>query len=351
VSVRRFSLLAAATLLLGVAAATAQTVIVTSAPPNSSLEVVLNGNVLGTPTAGADGSATVVASGANALTGDIDAFVFVDTCSERRRVIIAQRDRADVPADAGCTRQQVAGLFLVRPVSTVVVRVPASGPTLVLRHGPYNPSLPAKARVSAPKGFVFFGGAGLTVVSDAPGILCGNVSGCSGDGSGIAYSGGVAYWFTPYLAAEGTYLRPGNSSASGSGTGYQFDSSFQADVFTIAGVFGIPAGAARVFGKGGVTYHQSLYSTTQTNEDTTITVDEETQVIPGGTMTIEYKTQGWGWFFGGGVEVWISRRFAIYGEGGWAALKGSDPGDGHGTTDDSMLYVLGGLRFRIGKGK
>jgi hypothetical protein len=106
-----------------------------------------------------------------------------------------------------------------------------------------------------------------------------------------------------------------------------------------------------VFGKGGVTYHQSLYSTTQTNEDVTITVDDETRVVPGGTMTLEYKTQGWGWFFGGGVEVWISRRFAIYGEGGWAALKGSDPGDGQGTTDDSMLYALGGLRFRIGKGK
>ena len=346
---RRLLVSSALVFLARAAAATAQTVIVTAAPPNSSLEVVLNGNVLGAPMAGADGSATVVASGANALTGDIDAFVFVDTCGERRRVVIAQRERADVPADAGCTRQQVSGLFLVRPVSTVVVRVSPSGPTLVLRHGPYNPATPQKARVAAPTGFVLFGGAGLTVVSDAPALACGNVGDCSGDGSAIAYSGGVAYWFTPYLAAEGTYLRPGDATAAGSGTSYQFDSSFETDVFTAAGVFGIPAGAARVFGKGGATYHQALYSTTQTNEDTTITVGDETQTIPGGTQTLQFKTQGWGWFFGGGVEVWISRRFAIYGDVGWVTVKGDDPGESQTATDDSMLYALGGLRFRFGK--
>jgi len=346
---RRLLLAWALNAMAGVAAATAQTVVVTSAPPNSSVEVVLNGSVLGTATANAEGSATVVASGSSVLTGDIDAYVFVDTCGDRRRVLIVERNRAEVPAEAGCSRQQVAGLFLVRPVSTIVVRVPASGPTLVLRHGPYNPSTPQKARATAPTGLVFFGGAGLTVLSDAPGIACGNVSSCSGDGTGIAYSGGVAYWFTPYLAAEGTYLRPGDMSASGTGTGYRFDNSFQADVFTIAGAFGIPAGPARVYGKAGATYQQSLSSTTQTTDDSTVTIDGETQTIPGGTQTLQFQTQGWGWFFGGGLEVWLSRRFAVYGEGGWAAIKGSDPTAGQGVTDDSMLFVLGGLRVRIWK--
>jgi len=350
VSVRRLLPLAAAALLACAATTAAQTVIVTGAPPNSPLEIVLNGNVLGTPTAGAEGSATVVASGASALAGDIDAYVFVDTCGERRRVLIAQRDRGDISADTGCARQQVAGLFLVRPISTVVVRVSASGPpTLVLRHGPYNPAEPQKARVAAPTGFVFSGGAGLTVLSDAPGIACGNLGSCSGDGTGIAYSGGVAYWFTPYLAAEGTYMRPGDMSATGSGTTFQFDSAFESDVFTAAGVFGIPAGAARVFGKGGATYQQSLFSTTQTVDDVTVTIDGVTQTVPGGTQTLEFKTQGWGWFFGGGLEVWVSRRFAIYGEVGWAALKGDDPSGGQGETDDTMLYTFGGLRFRLGR--
>lgn len=348
-SVRGLLLSTALALVAGTAAARAQTVIVTSAPPNSALEVVLNGTLVGSAQAGADGSATVVASGGAALAGEIDAFVFVDTCGERRRVIIVQRDRPDVPAEAGCSRQQVTGLFVVRPVSTVVVRVPDSGPTIVLRHGPYNPSSPIKTRSTAPKGLVFFGGAGLTVISDAPALACGNVSSCSGDGSGIGYQGGVAYWFTSFLAAEGTYMRPGDMSATGAGLNYEFDSSFESDVFTIAGVFGLPAGAARVFAKGGATYQQSLISTTQTIDDATITVDGVEQVVPGGTQSLQFKTQGWGWFFSGGVEVWLSRRFGIYGEVGWAALKGDDPSDGPASIDDSMLFTFGGARFRLGK--
>jgi hypothetical protein len=349
VSTRCLLLSTALFLVAGTATGSAQTVIVTSAPPNSGVEVVLNGNVIGSVSANAEGSATIVASGAAALTGDIDAYVFVDTCGERRRVVIVQRDRPDVPADADCSRQQVAGLFVVRPISTLVVRVPASGPTLVLRHGAYNPSSRIETRSTAPKGLVFFGGAGLTVLSDAAALACGNVSSCSGDGSGIGYQGGVAYWFTSFLAAEGTYMRPGNMSATGAGQNYEFDSSFESDVFTMAGVFGLPAGAARVFAKGGATYQQSLISTTQSIDDATITVDGEEQVVPGGTQTLDFKTQGWGWFFGGGLEVWLGRRLGVYGEVGWAALKGSDPSDGPAFIDDTMLYVFGGARFRLGK--
>jgi hypothetical protein len=339
-------------LVVGAGAATAQTVIVTSAPPNSALDVVLNGAVIGSVTADAEGMATVAASGPAALSADIDAYVFVDTCGERRRVIIVDRNRPDVSAEANCSRQQVTGLFVVKPISTIVVRVPASGPTLVLRHGPYNPTSRIETRSTAPKGLVFFGGAGLTVLSDAPALACGNVANCSSDGSGIGYQGGVAYWFTSFLAAEGTYVRPGSMAASGSGPTYKFDGSFESDVFTMAGVFGIPAGAARVYGKGGATYMQALSSTTQTNDEQTVTIDAETgetAVIPGGTQTLQFKTQGWGWFFGGGLEVWIGRRLGVYGEVNWAAIKGSDPSDGPGTTDDSMLAVFGGVRFRLGK--
>ena len=47
------------------------------------------------------------------------------------------------------------------------------------------------------------------------------------------------------------------------------------------------------------------------------------QTFKGGTQTFETETRGWGWLFGGGLEAWIKPSFAIYGEAGSAALKGS----------------------------
>ena len=89
--------------------------------------------------------------------------------------------------------------------------------------------------------------------------------------------------------------------------------------------------------------------TTQTQDPRTVTVDEVVQTIPGGTQTFELKTDGWGWLFGGGLEVWVSPSFAIYGEFDYGALKGSDVSGGEARIDDRLTSALLGLRVHIGK--
>ena len=54
---------------------------------------------------------------------------------------------------------------------------------------------------------------------------CGSVTPCSGDEAGLGYSFGAAYWVTPYLAAEGTYIKPADATATGTTDTYQFTAS------------------------------------------------------------------------------------------------------------------------------
>ena len=50
------------------------------------------------------------------------------------------------------------------------------------------------------------------------------------------------------------------------------------------------------------------------------------------TLSYQLRTSGWGFAFGGGVEMWFSSVFGLYGEFGSAAVKGTsrDDEDGRG---------------------
>ena len=50
---------------------------------------------------------------------------------------------------------------------------------------------------------------------------------------------------------------------------------------------------------------------------------------------------------GGGVEAWVSRRAAIYGEIARAQIKGSPTGGGTGAINDRVTLVLIGARVHI----
>jgi hypothetical protein len=93
-------------------------------------------------------------------------------------------------------------------------------------------------------------------------------------------------------------MRPFEVTGEATVSNFRFNSSYDADVFTVAGVVGIPAKAARPFGKVGANYHRAIFATTQTQTDAT----------ENATQNYHVKTDGWGFVFGGGVEVWISRR-------------------------------------------
>lgn len=341
---RTVALVAALQASVAAGTAAAQTVIVRNAPPASPIDVVLNAATVSSGAADAGGVATLPVKMKETIgKAEIDANVFVDVCDTRRRVLIVEVGGAMAELEAGCDRRQISGLYWVRPVNTVVVNLAGAAPSLLLIKGSYGipapgtegPDAPSGPRTwrPSPTGLVATGGAGLSNFRDAKVIACGTVGSCSGQAGGFSYSGTLTYWITRYLGVEGGYIKPGTMTARG-GAGFTFDNELDADVWTLAGVVGVPAGPVRFYGKGGMDYHQATSTTNET--------------IGGASQTFAYQTKGYGWTFGGGIEGWVSKRVAIFGEGGVSRLKGKAQGGGEALIDDRLRLVLAGLRIHIG---
>ena len=340
---RPLALAAALNVVVCVGVATAQTVIMRRAPAGSNVEFVLNAETIGSAVVNADGDATIVAGGATK--SDMDANLYVDICDTVRRVFVVERSRTPAPPETGCARSQISGLYLVRPISTLVFDVGGSIPTVLLRQGSYSLA-PPKTWATAPKGIIAFGGGAFTKFQQVGNVACGTATQCSRDESGFGYTGGVSSWITPFVGAEGAYLRPSKPTVDGSGTGYRFNSSLDAHLFTVVGKVGGPVGPLRLYGEAGADYHRATFETTQTIDEQTVVVDDATVTTKGGTQTISLETAGWGLVFGGGVEVWLARRFALYGEGSYAAIKGNAR-EGEGAIDDHVIAVTFGVRVHI----
>lgn len=330
----------------GAGIAAAQTVTVKNAPPGSAVELVLNAATVATGTASDAGVATLTAKMKDAIGKvEIDANVYVDVCEGKRRVLIVEVGSPTVPTEAGCDRRQVSGLYWVRPVNTIVVNLAGIAPTLLLIKGAYvEPALspdgtpktsegPRSWR-QAPTGLVLSGGAGYSKFRDAFLIACGTVTPCNGGGSGLSYTAGATYWITRYLGVEGSYVKPKNMTADGGDT-FTFDSTLDADVWSVAGLVGAPIGPVRLYGKAGVNYHQATSTTVET-------IDTVSQ-------TLAFQTKGYGWLFGGGGEGWITSRVAIFGEFGVARIKGDAKGGGEAFIDDRLRLLMGGIRIHLGR--
>src|SRR5688572_3380357 len=202
----------------------AQTVIVRRAPPGSTIELVVNTETVGSTTADASGDARLTTNMFAAPgKSETDAFLFVDFCTDNRRIVIVERSGQPVQPPAGCDRRQILGVYLVRRISTLVVNAAGPNPTVLLRQGSVSLT-PKRVWEPSPAGLHVFGGGGLMQIRDAVGLACGNVSNCSGDESDIGYTVGVTYWFTRYLAAEGSYTKPGDITVQGSGDAFTFNS-------------------------------------------------------------------------------------------------------------------------------
>jgi hypothetical protein len=334
-------------------AASAQTVVVRKAPSGSEVEVVLNGKPVGSAKANADGDAVVPMDLAkHGAKPEFDAQVSIEICGEKRRVLVSERGGPASPIDESCERRDLPGVFLVRNVSTLVMGVGGANPTLLLIQGSYSlePQGPGSTWQGTPNGLVLFGGAGLSTFGNASTRACGSVAPCDTDDWGTAFAGGVTFWVSPYLAAEASYMKPGDSTASGGDETYRFDSFLDAEIVTIGGKVGVPFGPVRIYGNVGANYHRATFGTTQTAEEVTITIGGEEQTIPGGTQRFELKTRGWGWAFGGGLEAWITRNVGVYGEFGRTKLKGKNADDGtEGEMDDAVTSIMVGIRLHIGR--
>ena len=84
--------------------------------------------------------------------------------------------------------------------------------------------------------------------------------------------------------------------------------------------------------------HDSKFRTTQTM----------TTVPEPNTLSYELRTDGWGLTFGGGLEMWISSVFGLYGEFVSSAVKGSARDESEGAVDDRVTSFLFGARVRLG---
>jgi hypothetical protein len=316
------------------------------------MELVLNETKVGTASPDPNGDAKIPFKVQDSSgKPEMDANVHVDTCDTVRRIIVVERGKPAAPPEAGCSRRDVLGLFLVKSVSNIVVDTGAPNPTVWLRQGSVDLSAknPSGSWNDMPTGLVVFGGAGVGKYSDQLFLLCGNVVDCHGSNTRTTFTLGGTFWLNRHIGAEGAYVQPADVNASGNGSGFHFSSVLEAHFFTINGKIGIPAGRVRIYGQGGTNYHSASLSTTQTNDDKQITINGVATTIPGGTQTIELKTGGWGWQFGGGLEVWLKPSIGIYGEVARTRLKGDSVEGPPAELSDYISTVLGGMRFKIGK--
>jgi hypothetical protein len=335
---KRLRLLVAAALnvTIGAGVAAAQTVMVRQAPAGETIELFLNATKIATATVDATGDATLPLNlrEHNAGKTEIDANILVDVCDKLHRILVVERGQPAAAPQPGCDRREISGLYGVRSVNTLVVEVGGVTPAMMLIKGAKGLT-PDKLWTPSPKGLVLFGGGGLSDFRDAVAISCGDASPCTGKKAGLTYVAGATFWITRFLAAEGSYIKPPKATANGSGTNYSFNSVLDAQVFTVAGRAGVPIGPVRLSGQVGTNYHVATLKTTDT--------------INNASQALQVETRGWGWIFGGGVELWMAPAFALYADAGMAGLKGTPVGGGASRFNDRLRFVTVGARVRIGR--
>ena len=359
---RLFVLTAAALVTLGVGAASAQTVYVSRALPGAPVEVLLNGTAIGSVKTDNAGVASVpVDLMSLRKRSEIGAHVIVDVCGPQYRVLVQEPGEEPPFKLPACERHDVAGVFVFRQGTSLVVDVWKGVPTVWLRQGPppsgwlTTPSASSEDEETlaprftryAPKGVVIFGGSGLgQYSSDVLSTACGSAT-CNGGTWRPAFQVGGALWLTRWLGIQASYIKPNELTTTGSGTPYTFASNLESRMVSITGNIGPSLGPVRLYLMGGAVFQRSKVTTTQTNSDKAIAQsDGSTLTIPGGTFTMKLPTQGWSWTVGGGMEAWVSGRIALYTELGFLKLKGA-PETGEGRFDNRMLYATAGIRLAM----
>ncbi len=340
-------------------AATAQTVIVTKAPPGAAVEVGLDTTTIATATADGTGLATLTVDlSAHGGKSETDVRIFVDVCQQTRRVTLVETGYQPSQAAPGCTRREIFGVFYLQKVTTLVVNAAEDSQAVWIRQGPApghwlsneaaGGSAETGSALRVPTGFSLFGGGGVGKYANAVSVSCGTGPQCTGNDVRLAGRVGGDFWFTPYVAASASYLRPASAPTAGAGTDYTFTSSQSLNVATMTAKVGVPFRSFRLYGEGGATYTWGTLTTKETTNDRTVTINGVPQTVPGGTQTFELKTGGWGWTIGGGLEMWVKHSIALYAEFGRAKLGGKAVGGGEGSLDETLTYAVAGVRLHLG---
>ncbi len=340
---RLLAVAAALMTTLSAGVASAQTVMIRNAPHSASVEVMLNGKAVGTGTTDANGEVTVPLIGTGIDKNGIDANIYLDVCDKLRRVQIVDRTKIVPAAADNCDRREISGLFWVRPVNTIVfdlanTDIPGGAPSLLLVRGSYTYKAPRdedEPRIwrALPTGLFVYGGAGLGKLTGAYDIGCGNAPNCGGTNSQLgAYTFGATFWLNRFVGVEGAYIKPRTTKVTGGDT-YSFTTTQKTDIFSVAGMGGLPVGPVRVYGKAGMAYHVGTNATTET-------IDVQTQAFG-------FKTHGWSYIWGGGVEVWAWKKIALYTDLGVVKVKGDANTGGEAMLDDTVRYLFIGAKFSL----
>jgi hypothetical protein len=352
------------TAVIGGTPALAQTVIVRHAPAGSTVELVMDATVVVAAKADAAGNATLTAP--DKVDVPLDAGVWVDVCGDVHRVILARRG-AQPAAEAVCRRLEVAGLFFVQRITSMVIDV-RDAPSLRLRQGRapdewLRDPVPGVARAGANAGaatqadapaaplppltgLTLFGGIGRGSATEFESQACGNVTSCS-DGGTMPYTGGLAWWFTDFVAAEARYNYLGDHEAAASGNAFRFTTTREGGVLAFTGRGGVRLGRVRPFGRAGMSFHSATLTTTQTVDATSVVIDGVTQTVPGGTQILQSRTTGWAPVYGGGAEIWLSSIVGIFGEFQRIELKGSDDRGADIEINDAEQTIQAGVTVRF----
>jgi hypothetical protein len=342
--------------IVGVVPAAAQTVLVRDAPAGSTIEITLPPADPATATVGANGEATVTLDAmVKSGRAEVVAQIYDDTCpGPSHHFVFVERNQPPPPAGVGCARQDSGGFFVVRAITVFVINIGGDHPTVMLRQGPVPPAwlqegpLVARHPNGAPPGLAVWGGTSFLRLQTEFNHQCGNLSGCNGNALNLSYNAGGILWLTRHLGANVGYIRSAKATADASPGSFTFKSSFDVDVLTLAGDIGLPAGPVRLFVEAGGNRHRAKLTTNETTTDLTVTVGGVSQTVPGGTQTSVTNTGGWGWELGGGLEVWIKNRAAVYATISTIAIRGTDLNGGEARVNDRTTLMAVGLRFRIG---
>ncbi len=355
---RPIAFAAALNLTVVVGVTTAQTVMVTKAPRGATIELALNAATIGTATADATGKATLpVNLSSHGGRTEADVQVFVDVCGDVRRVVLVEPGLQAQPPQIGCTRKELAGVFLMRQVTTLVVEVTATSPAVWLRQGPVPTEWLGEdsGRIStrgqrrpSPTGLILFGGGGLATYANVGAVACGTVTTCTGSESRLGYGGGATVWVTQFLGVEGSYDRSRDVVLSGSGPYYRFTSSLNSNTLTAVGKVALPLGPVRLYAQVGADRHQATFTTTQTSDARVVLAEDGTETtIVGGTQKFVLRTAGWGLAYGGGIEVWMGRKLGMYAEFERRTLKGASRDGDPGKLDDRITAFNIGIRLHL----
>jgi hypothetical protein len=326
--------------------ASAQTIIITHAPAGGAIEVFFNNASVGTATADDEGQGTMT-FGIPPQVSEVDVRVSTERCGETRRVLLVERGITAAPPTGPCDRRDFPDVFVVQRVTTFVVDFTNAVPSVHLRQGVVPDSWlsdqggttsTGKSRFApAPKGLMVSGGIGFSNATDWETAACGtNTPTCTSTAVTRALVGTASFWLTPYMGAEATYFQPSDTGASGNGTDYTFTSSRKLQVAMLGGVVGGAVGGVRIYGRGGATYHRATLTTTETITNT-------------GTQNLEFKTAGWSWYAGGGVELWLKSFVAFYVDGAVLQLRGGGVGGADGSMEETVITATVGARIHLWK--